>query len=129
MKLRFNRKYAFLFLGLLLMEVFIALYVKNTFVRGYFGDFLVVILVYCFWRSFFNTDKKKTIIGVVLFAIGVEVLQAFQLVKLLNLENNEIASVIIGNHFDWFDILAYILGGGFIYLIEFWVQIKKGFFS
>lgn len=125
MKLRFNRKYAFLFLILLLTEVFIALYVKNTFIRGHFGDFLVVILVYCFWMSFFNTDKKKTIIGVVFFAIGVEVLQALELVKLLNLENNRVASVVLGSHFDWFDILAYILGGGFVYLIEFRDKIKR----
>ncbi|MFV0304652.1 MAG: DUF2809 domain-containing protein [Moheibacter sp.] len=119
MKLQFSLKYFLLFLGLLIVEILIALFVKNEIIRGSFGDILVVILIYCFVQSFFNFDKKKTIIGVGIFAILIEIGQAFNLVEILNLQHNKIASTIIGNTFDISDIWSYVAGCAVIYLLEF----------
>ena len=48
----FNKTYFLLALLLLLAEVLIALYLHDALIRPYGGDFLVVILLYCFVKSF-----------------------------------------------------------------------------
>ncbi len=117
---RFDKKYALYFVGLLIVEILIALFVKNPIIRGSIGDVLVVILIYCFIQTFFNFDKKKTIIGVGIFAILVEISQALNLVEKLNLQDNKFASTIIGTTFDMNDIWAYIAGCAIVYMLEFY---------
>ena len=109
-KLRFDKKY-FLFTTILfVIEVLIALFVRDAFVRPYVGDYLVVILIYCAVRTVWNAPIKSVAIGVLLFAYVVEVLQYFQIVNKLGLQNNIIAKTIIGYGFEWLDLLAYTLG-------------------
>ncbi len=100
------------FLTLLQQELVavIAKYLKDQFIRGFIGDVLVVILIYCFLRTFINADHKKIAFGVFLFACSVEILQAFTFVKVLGLEQNKIASIVLGSTFDWKDIMAYFIG-------------------
>ena len=92
------------------IEVFIALFIHDTFIRPYLGDFLVVILIYCFVRSFVNVDIFATAVCVLLFSYTVELLQYFKIVELLNLQNFKLARIIIGTSFAWADMLAYTLG-------------------
>ncbi len=120
MKLRFDKKYALLFLGLLIVEILIALFVENKIIRGSIGDVLVAILIYCFIQTFFAWDKKKTIIGVGIFAILIEISQAMNLVEKLNLQDNKFASTVIGTTFDMNDIWAYIAGCALVYMLEFY---------
>lgn len=47
--------YIISFLVIFCIEVFIALYVRDSFVRPYMGDALVVVLVYSFVRIFIPT--------------------------------------------------------------------------
>jgi len=117
---RFDRKYALYFMGLLIVEILIALFVKNEAVRGTVGDVLVVILIYCFIQAFFNFDKKKTIIGVGIFAFLVETSQAFHLIEKLNLQDNQFAAAVMGTSFDVNDIWAYVAGCGLVYILEFY---------
>lgn len=95
---------------LLLVEVFIALYMHDRFVRPYVGDYLVVILLYCFFRAFLRLPQRTLAIGVLLFAFAVEGLQAIHIVQRLGLQNNRAASIIIGTGFEWMDLVAYTLG-------------------
>jgi len=54
MKTTFSKTTYFLgFLILFAIECLIAYFVKNRFVRPYLGDFLVVILLYCFLMAVF----------------------------------------------------------------------------
>lgn len=106
----FNRKFFFLTLLLFITEVLIALYVKDRFVRPYVGDYLVVMLIYCFVRTFLNSPVLPTAIAVLLFAYLIETLQYFRLVDRLGLEHNVIAKTVIGYGFSWIDMLAYTLG-------------------
>ena len=55
-KLQFDKYYFFAALLLFLVELVIALYVKDNFVRPYLGDLLVVILIYCCLKSFWKAD-------------------------------------------------------------------------
>jgi hypothetical protein len=108
--LTFNKKFFFLTLLLFITEVLIALYVKDRFVRPYGGDYLVVILIYCFVRTFLNSPVLPTAVAVLLFAYLIETLQYFRLVDRLGLEHNVIAKTVIGYGFSWIDMLAYTLG-------------------
>lgn len=105
-------------LVLFIIEILIALFVRDHFVRPYVGDYLVVILIYCAVRTFFNTSIITTSIGVLLFSYLVEILQYFHIVDKLGLEKNTIAKTIIGDGFDWIDLAAYTLGITTVLAIE-----------
>ena len=98
------------FLILLIIEVVIAIYVHDDFIRPYIGDVLVVAVVYCFVRIFIPDGVKFMSLYVFIFAAFVEVMQYFQLVKVLGLEDNKFARIIIGSTFDIKDILCYFIG-------------------
>lgn len=115
---RFRKGYALLACLLLLVEIFIALYVRDSFVRPYLGDFLVVVLVYCFVRAFFNLSVKVAARGTLAFALMVEALQFARVVHRLGLGANRFASVVIGSSAEWRDVLAYALGTGAVFLVE-----------
>ncbi|RYZ26092.1 MAG: DUF2809 domain-containing protein [Chitinophagaceae bacterium] len=115
---RFHKTYFVLTLLLLFTEILIALYVNDKFVRPYVGDFLVVILLYCFARSILNWSVVFTCLAVLIFSFCVEIAQYFQLVKLLKLENNKLARTVIGSSFEWTDLLAYTLGIVLVLLVE-----------
>lgn len=118
-------KYVIVFILLLFVEVIIALYVHDTFVRPYVGDMLVVILVYSFMRIFIPDRCRLLPLYVFLFAAGVELLQYFRLVQILGLENNTFLRIIIGSVFDIKDIACY--GVGSILLGAFqWTISKRG---
>lgn len=108
--LKFSKSYFGLTILLFCIEVLIALYVHDQIVRPYIGDVLVVILIYCFIRSFLNTKVFITAVFVLLFAFGVETLQYLNVVAKLGLQSNTIARIVIGTSFEWIDLLSYISG-------------------
>lgn len=109
-KKRTRIKYGIAFLFLLLVEVVIALYVHDNFIRPYIGDVLVVIVIYCFVRIWIPEKCRLLPLHVFLFAAAVEGLQYFNLVSVLGLEENVFMRVLLGSVFDWKDILCYGIG-------------------
>ena len=107
----FNKKYFFLTLFLFIIEVLIALYVRDSFIRPYFGDVHVVILLYCMVRTFWNLPVLPAIAGILIFAYTLETLQYFNLVEHLGLQDSKLARTLIGTDFAWGDMLAYTAGG------------------
>ncbi len=105
-----NKKYLLLSLLLFLIEVFIALFIQDAFIRPYGGDFLVVILLYCTIKGIVNSSELKTAAAVLSFSYLIETLQYFQFVKVLGLDSYPLANIIIGTSFAWWDIVAYTLG-------------------
>ncbi|WP_373513520.1 DUF2809 domain-containing protein [Persicitalea sp.] len=116
--LTFNKKYFLLTITLFLIEVFIALYVHDNFIRPLFGDFLVVILVYRFIRSFLQISVIAAAISALLFSYFVEIAQYFNMVEVLGLQKSRLARTVIGTSFAWEDIVAYTLGIVFVILVE-----------
>lgn len=114
----FNKAYFLWTVLLFLTEVGIALFVHDNFIRPYFGDVLVVILIYCFVRTFLKISVTKACIGVLLFAFAVETLQYFTVVEKLGLQDNKLARTVIGTSFAWEDIAAYIVGILIVVLAE-----------
>ena len=109
MKFTFNKFYFIWSLLLFGTEVLIALYTTNW-IRAYFGDFLVVILLYCLVKSFFIVRKDYALTGVLLFSYLIETLQYFRFVEIIRLDHIPIANTLIGTSFSWIDMLMYTLG-------------------
>ena len=118
MKYRFNLSYFLFALILLLTEIVIGVFIKDSIIRPYGGDFLVVILLYCLVRSFFDIRLYTALIGVLLFAYLVETLQYFKIVNVLGLQDSTAARILIGTSFAWTDMLMYTLGIGLVWAIE-----------
>lgn len=117
-KWRFNGMYFILTIIIFVVEVLIAVYLRDDFIRPYVGDFLVVMLLYCFVRSFLQAPVIPVALAVLLFSYLIETMQYFNVVQLLGLEHSRLANIVIGNYFTWSDILAYTLGIGCTIILE-----------
>ena len=117
-KLIFNYRYCLFAVVLFVVEVLIALFVHDNFIRPYVGDYLVAILIYCAVRTFLKSPVLKIATGVLLFCYLIEVLQYFRIVDRLGLAGNIIAKTVIGYGFAWWDMLAYTLGIMTVLIIE-----------
>mgnify|MGYP000303657079 CR=1 FL=1 len=119
MKLQLNKTYLIITILLFVIEVLIATFLKDGFIRHTFGDYLVVILIYCCCKSFVKIQSFKLAIAVLLFAFLIEFLQLTNVLKLVKLENNHLAKIIFGSTFHVSDLVAYTLGIISVLLIEF----------
>jgi len=108
-----------------LVELLIALFVRDNFIRPYVGDMLVVVLIYTFLRGFFPEKPRLLPLYVFLFAAGVEALQGIRIVELLGLQNNRFFSVLIGTTFDLKDIACYGAGSVLCGLWEVWLCNRR----
>ncbi|MCP3927738.1 MAG: DUF2809 domain-containing protein [Bacteroidetes bacterium] len=118
---RFQKKYFLLGVFIFGIEVLIAVYIQDGFIRPYLGDFLVVILLYCLIKSFIDIPVLSLSISVLLFSYMVEILQYFNFVQLIGLEDSRLANIIIGNSFARKDLLAYTFG----ILLVLWLEWRK----
>lgn len=118
MKNKSRITYIIIFILLFAIEVAIALFVHDDFVRPFIGDVLVVMLVCAFLRMFVPEKIKLMPVYATLFAIIIEILQYFDFVKLLGLENNPVISTALGRTFDIRDIICYAVGGAVFFAAE-----------
>lgn len=102
--------YFLAFLLFLAVEVLIALFVHDRFVRPYIGDVLVVVVLYCFVRIFLPQGGRWLPILLFIFATGVEFLQYLNIVEWLHLSGNVFMRILIGSVFDVKDIICYGVG-------------------
>jgi hypothetical protein len=117
-KISVNGKYLAAFIVVFAMEAIIAVFIKSGFIRDYFGDVLVVILIYCFIKTFVRNEIKLLPLYIFIFAVLVEIGQYFNLVGLLGLNDFKIARTVIGTSFDVKDIVCYLAGSLGLYLLE-----------
>ena len=102
--------YVIAFLLLLLAEIGIGLFVRDRFIRPYFGDVLVTVLLCCLFRAVYPKGVRLLPVYAFAFAALVEVTQYVDLVKLLGWENSVFLSTLMGRSFAWADILCYAMG-------------------
>lgn len=112
---------------LLAVELFIALYIHDNFIRPYIGDVIVVIVVYTFVRIFIPNGIRLLPLYVFLFAVIVEVLQWFHIVDILGLADNTFLSTLIGGVFDFKDIICYGIGSVLLGIYEYFIKKKRTF--
>ncbi|MDE6833713.1 MAG: DUF2809 domain-containing protein [Ruminococcus sp.] len=93
----------------LITEVLIALFIHGGFIRNYFGDVIVVWVVYCFVKMFHvEQNSYITALGVLIFSFLVEFLQYIHIVDILGLGNIKFFRVLIGTSFSFIDLLCYL---------------------
>jgi hypothetical protein len=109
-RFRLSRKYFALTLLLFAAEVFIGACLHDAVIRPFGGDFLVVILMYCFVKTVMNIPVNTAAAGVLITAYVVEVSQYFKLVAVLGLKRCPLANILLSNSFSWIDMLMYTLG-------------------
>ena len=125
MKTHFNKTNFTITSALFITEILIAINLKSGFIRHTFGDYLVVILIYCFIKSFLEVNAVKLAVCVLAFSFFVEFLQLTDFLKLLNLENNKLAKIVLGSTFNISDLVAYSLGIVTVLYIEFKLNIEN----
>ncbi len=117
--------YAVLFCVLLLIEIGIALFVKDRFIRPYVGDMLVTVLICCFCRVIIPKGVRALPLYVFIFAAIVEIGQCFDFVKLLGLDGNRFFSVLLGRTFSVYDLLCYAVGCLTFSAVDHLIQVWK----
>ena len=110
--------YAAAALALVCIEVAIALFVNDAFVRPYVGDVLAILLVYAFLRAATPLSLRSALATTLAIAVLIEVAQAAKLLSALGLGENRLARIVFGGSFDWLDLAAYAAGGIVIVGIE-----------
>lgn len=111
-------RWALLAVLLFAIEVYIALYVRDGFVRPYLGDVLVVMLLFFVFASFTRASPMLLACGVLSFAFLVEFTQAWGLVHRSGFAHNELVRVVLGDTFQWGDLLCYTVGACCALLLE-----------
>lgn len=109
----------------LVVEVMIALFVHDSFIRPYIGDALVVIVLYTFIRMFIPEGIKLLPLYIFIFACLIEFLQYIHIVEILELQDNAFFRIIIGSVFDWSDILCYGIGCVVLVIFDWMTFLKK----
>tara|TARA_R100000935_G_scaffold26835_2_gene46966 strand:- start:1347 stop:1697 length:351 start_codon:yes stop_codon:yes gene_type:complete len=110
---------------LFLIEISIATWVKDDFIRPYVGDFLVVILLYCFLMAVTSISVIKGLIIVLIFSWAVEFFQLINIVQVLHFKPSKLVMIVLGSSFSVYDLLAYFLGILFIGLLEYYSNFAK----
>lgn len=106
----FSRTHAAVALALFAVEVCIAAFVHDRFVRPHVGDLLVVMLIHFAVRTGVNMRPARVATGAFLFACAVEASQGLHLIARLGLQHNTFARLLLGDTFQALDLLAYALG-------------------
>lgn len=116
--LKFDKKSFTIAIIIFLIEVIIALYIKDKIIRPFVGDILVVIFIYYFIKAFINTKAINIAIFTLFFSFIVEILQYFNFVEMIGLGHNKAARIIIGTSFSWIDLLCYFVGFILLFFID-----------
>ncbi|MCF8508091.1 MAG: DUF2809 domain-containing protein [Hyphomonadaceae bacterium] len=103
---------------LLVVEVLIALFVNDQFVRPYLGDVLAVVLVYASLRAVTPMGFTPALCIALGIALVIEVAQALNLLGALGLADNQFARIVLGGAFDMLDMAAYLAGGIAVLAVE-----------
>ncbi|MFZ0491468.1 MAG: DUF2809 domain-containing protein [Salegentibacter sp.] len=123
---RNRKRYYFAgFTGLLVLEILIEEFAHDDFIRPYLGDFLVVILLYCFLMALTNVSVLKGLIAVLAFSFAVEFFQLINIVKVLQYQPPKIVMIMLGSSFSAWDLLTYTLGIAFAASVEFYRPLLR----
>lgn len=117
--------YILTFVALLLVEIYIGLYVRDRFIRPYFGDVLVTMLLCCLFRAVKPTGVRWLPFYVFAFSVFVEITQYFDLVALLGWEGNALISTLMGRSYSYKDLICYAVGCAAFGVIEWGCKRRK----
>jgi len=122
-----NRKIYFLFI---IITVVIGLFSRtdliSDWVNSHLGDYLYAVLFFLIFGFLFNKIKPyKIFIISLLFCCGIEFLQLYQADWINYIRSYKASRLILGNNFQWNDIISYIFGTLTCYILEILFISKK----
>ncbi len=108
------------------IEFFIATKLAHHhFIRGYGGDFLVVILLYAIVQAIRPMKPIVAGVGLMIFSTSVEFIQMIDPAKLLGFAKGSAGEIIMGSTFSVEDILMYLGGITTIVIIDSIIISRK----
>lgn len=112
---------------LLAVEVIIGRFVHDRFIRPYFGDVLVSVLIWCLVRLILPAKPVFLSPWVMGFCALAELSQALRLVDLLGLSDSPLLRTLLGTSFSLVDLLCYACGLLPVFLLEWgYFRPKRG---
>ena len=115
--------YLLAFILLLLLEIIIAVFVHDRFIRPYVGDVLVTVLLCCLGRVIHPEKPRWLAVWVLLFSFAVEGLQGLNIAGKLGLTGTWLG-ILIGSTFDLADMVCYAVGC-LLFLFAEWIAVEK----
>ncbi|KQN03875.1 DUF2809 domain-containing protein [Sphingomonas sp. Leaf25] len=117
--MRLHRGYALATIVLLIVEIGIALFVRDRIVRPYVGDTLAVILVYTGLRAVTRLSVPAAALTAFAIAVLIEFGQYFHVLDHIGLGENRLARTVLGSGFDLHDFIAYAAGALIAYAVDY----------
>lgn len=114
----FRPVYALATVLVFVIEVLIALYMHDAFIRPYGGDILAVILVYLGLRAVTPMGVRSAVLLALLIAFAIEFGQLFHVLDHLGLGRNRLLRVVLGGVFDLKDLACYVAGAVLAGVVE-----------
>lgn len=105
-------------LALFAIEVVIAMFVQDRFVRPYLGDTIAVVLVYAAIRAVSPTGTLAATAIALFMAFAIELGQYFHILDLLGLADSELLRTVFGYGFEPADFIAYMAGAATVLVAE-----------
>ena len=124
LKFRFSLPNLLISLALFALLLFIAIYVRDSFVRPFLGDVIAVIWLYFSFKTWLDVKPLILSLFVLLIAFLLEFLQYIHIVDILGLSHITVIRIVLGSTYDSHDLLAYSLGWATIFVIE--MMSRKG---
>jgi hypothetical protein len=124
---RMRKKLIYVSLSLflfILCILIVVLFSSNSFIRGFLGDAVIVMLLFCGAKSLRDFDSLWLCVGITIFAYLIEFSQYLKIIPLLGFQENFFTRIVFGSVFDPLDLLAYTIGGIIIYFLDIFI-IKK----
>lgn len=97
-------------LALLAIEILIAAFAHDRFVRPYLGDVLAVMLVHFALRAMTRWSAMGCAVSALTLGVAIESAQGLQMLDRLGLAHVALLRIVLGSSFEWLDLLAYAAG-------------------
>jgi hypothetical protein len=114
----FRWGYAVAAVALFAIEVLIALFAHDAFVRPLVGDALAVVFVYAIFRALLKLEVRGATVAALAVAFVIEALQGLRLVDRLGIDPRGVVGIVLGSTFDWRDLGAYTVGAVGVLAVE-----------
>ena len=102
---------------ILVIEIYIAIFIKGGFIRHYIGDVLATAMLYAFGRAIFRVAPINLAICVFVISLFIEAAQYLKILEILDVKSSTLR-IIFGGTFDLTDVICYLAGCILAYLFE-----------
>lgn len=118
MKFRFHKKYAFLFILSVLLEIAVLIGINDPMAKSSFGGILLVAILYCLIQSVLEIDRFVLVLIVGALALFAEFSKLNDGIKSHYFHENQVLGKLLGPEFEINQIWSFLIGCSLIYFLE-----------